>query len=312
MRKLFWCGSAAGVLALGSLFTATYYAYCEPDSVVGRCITTAANASLAVQPVTGLASMVAQASHLAMNPQETAGVAGCDEECIPEDPQPVATESVEIAVVEKPARDGEPEAAPIVIHEDDPLPPAEQSQAVPATIEIAGLPNGPDNVCPMVMPYCIDDEEQSAVKRIMPYAEDDGVKPAAATEKSEDDAFKAWTKLIEGSDQAGKDAPAEELPAPKEGLPTEQKCQEDSRIHEHYSGCPSTTCPHTGKSHPSRARTTKSGKEESSEETEHHSRLWKHLGEGRKGGNSGPNTEGVDTMEYRPSDGRLEYGSGPM
>src|SRR5215472_14397401 len=68
MRKLFWCGSAAGVLALGSLFTATYYAYCEPDSFVSRCITTAANASLAVQPVTGLASMVAQASHFAMNP----------------------------------------------------------------------------------------------------------------------------------------------------------------------------------------------------------------------------------------------------
>ncbi|HEY7427459.1 MAG TPA: hypothetical protein VH682_24710 [Gemmataceae bacterium] len=325
MRKLFWCGLAAGVLAFGSLFTATYYAYREPDSVVGHCITTAANASVAVQPVTELASMVAQASRLARNTQETAGVAGCNEECIPEDPKPIAPEPVTIAVVEKPAHDVEPEAAPIVIHEDDPLPEANEEQAVPATIEITGLPNSPDNVCPMVMPYCTDDDEQSAVKRVMPYAEDDGVKPAAAIEESEDNAFKEWMKLIEGSDQSEKDGAAEELPAPKEEpsaeeLPVpkeepsaEPKCQEDSRIHEHYSGCPSMTCPYTGKSYPSHAPSMKRGKEESSEEPALHHRVRKHPGKGCKGEDDCPHPEGVDTMEYRPSDGGLnEYGPGPM
>jgi hypothetical protein len=182
---------------------------------------------------------------------------------------------------------------------------------------MVGLPNGaevPDAVCPMVMPYCTDDEEQAAAKRVMPYAEDDGVKPATAIEESEDNAFKAWMKLIEGSDQAEKDGPAEVLPAPTEEPSTEPKCQEDSRIHEHYSGCPSMTCPYTGKSYPSHAPSTKkSGKEESSEEPALPGRIRKHSGKGRKSEDSRPHTEGVDTMEYRPSDGGLnEYGPGPL
>jgi hypothetical protein len=310
MRKLFWCCSAAGVLALGSLFAAAYYAYCEPDSAVGLCITTAANASVAVQPVSGLVSMVARASYHVINPQETA--AASNEECIPEDPKPVAAEPVEIVRVEKRGLDVEPEAPPIVIPEEDPMPQEHEEWIVPATIEISDLPNGPDSVCPMVMPYCSDGDEQAASKPVMPSTEDDDKKPATASEDSEDGEFKAWMKLFEGTDQAGKkkDGPAEELPPPTEEPSAEPKCQEDSHIHEQYPGCPCTTCPYTGKSYPSCAPAKKSGKEESSEEPVHHHRSLKRSG---KDEDIRPRTEGVDTMEYRPSDGGLnEYGRGPL
>jgi hypothetical protein len=311
MRKLFWCGSAAGVLALGSLFGAAYFAYCEPDSVIGNCIATAANTSIAMQPVTGLVTMVAQVSRHAMDSEETAGRAGSHEECIPADPQPIAPEAVAIC----PDQNKEPEAAPIVIHEDDPMPPENEGQAVPATIEIVGLPNGgdvPDNVCPMVMPYCADDE-QPAVKPVMPYAEDEAKKPVAAAEESEDKAFKEWMKLFEGSGKDGKDSTAEELPAPKEEASDESKCQEDSRIHEHYSGCPSMTCPYTGKSYPSCAPSTKPGKEESSEVPTPKTHGKKHSDKGGKSEDGIRRTEGLDTMEYRSSDGGLdEFGPGPM
>ncbi|HEY7153926.1 MAG TPA: hypothetical protein VH575_08185 [Gemmataceae bacterium] len=311
MRKLFWCCSAAGVLALGSLFTAAYYAYREPDSVVGLCITTTTNASVAVQPVSGLISMVARASHHLINPRETASVAGPNDECVPEDPKPVAAEPVEIVRVETRGWDVETEAPPIIIPEDDPMPPEHEQWIVPATIELSGLSNGADIVCPMVMPYCSDGDEQAANKPVMPYTEDDDKKPATASEDSEDSEFKEWSKFFEGADQADekKDGPAEELPSPTEEPSAEPKCQEDSHIHEHYPGCPCTTCPYTGKSYPC-TPAKKSGKEESSEEPVHHHRSLKHSG---KDEDILPHPAGVDTMEYRPSDGALnEYGRGPL
>ncbi len=296
---------AAGVLAFGCLFAAAYYACCEPASFIGRCLTTAANASVAVQPITGLATLVVQASHQAVNPQETASMSGSPEECIPEEPQPVAVEAepVEIAFADNTVGEAEPEAAPIVIHEE-----TVEELPVPSTIEISGLPACPDAVCPMVMPYCADDE-QAALKPIMPYAEDNDIKPVSATKESEDKEFKEWMKLFEESDQSGKDNSAEELPEPK--------CQEDSHIHEHYSGCPSTTCPYTGKSYPSRAPATKpgkkSGKEGDSEPTVIHHRARKHSIKGYKDKGNKSHTDGIDTMEYRPSDGNLnEYGRGPL
>jgi hypothetical protein len=313
MRKLLWCCSAAGLLAVGGMFSATYYGYCNPDSTVGRCLTTAASTSLAMQPVSSLAAMAARAGQHAVNPQETAAAVGGNEECIPEDPQPVAEKEIEILAAQEQGSDVQPEAAPIVIHDEEPLQPDEQPQ-VPATADISGLHNGPDvpdNVCPLVMPYCTDDDnEQPAVKPVMPLVQEDEQKPTA--EESEDKNFKEWMKLFEGAGKEKKSSSAEALPAPREEPRTEPKCQEDIHLHEHYSGCPHTTCPYTGKSYPSSAPAVKSGKEESSEEPPIHHRVRKHLGKD-KDKNGCPHTEGVDTMEYRPSDGGLnEYGRGPL
>jgi hypothetical protein len=311
MRKLLWCCSVAGLLALGGMFSVSYYGYCNPDSMVGHCVITAASTSIALQPVSSVVAMVARASQHAMNGQETAAAVGGNEECIPEEPQPVAPEEIDIQAVREAGNDVQPEAAPIVIHEEEPLPQEVQPQ-VPATVDIAGLSNGPDvpdNVCPLVMPYCSDDEaEQPAVKPVMPLAQDDEQKPAV--EESEDQGFKEWMKLFE--EKESKSSPAEALPAPREEPQAEPKCQEDTHLHEHYSGCPHVTCPYTGKSYPTCPPATKSGKEESSEEPAIHHRVRKHSLK-EKSKDSCPHTDGVDTMEYRPSDGGLnEYGRGPL
>ncbi len=287
-----------------------------PNSTVGRCLTTAANASIAMQPVTGLATMVVQATHHYLTPQETATVAGSTEECIPADPQPVAPEPavevVEGVVLDGPVQQVEQGPDPIVINEEEPASRVEEAEPPSSTIDLPGLPDG---ICPMVMPYCTDDEPMS--KPSMPYADSEAEKPAAGGDESDDKVFKAWMNLFEASGRESKSEPAEQLPAPTEEPSirsdepqAEPKCQEDSHLHEHYSGCPHTYCPYTGKSYPSDTAATKSGKEENSEEP---APAPKKHGKKGKDKETCPHTEGVDTMEYRPSDGGLhEYGPSPL
>jgi hypothetical protein len=108
----------------------------------------------------------------------------------------------------------------------------------------------------------------------------------------------------------------------------EPKCQEDNHMHEHYPGCPSTTCPYTGKSYPS----SKSNKKPEKSIEPLHKKVWdleeasevppempkehgKKPAPGKEceGKNTCPRTQGVDTMEYRRSDGGLnEYGREPF
>jgi hypothetical protein len=165
------------------------------------------------------------------------------------------------------------------------------------------------------MPYCTD-EDDPMPKPCMPYADGEEKKQADDSAKSEDGAFQEWMKFFKAADEEKKDAPAEELPPPTEEPQVEPKCQEDPHIHEHYSGCPHTTCPYTGRSYPSCTPATKSGQEETSEEPvqkpKKHGKKAK-PGKGCKSKDDCPRTEGVDTMEYRKSDGGLnEYGPGPL
>ena len=73
------------------------------------------------------------------------------------------------------------------------------------------------------------------------------------------------------------------------------------------------TCPYTGKTYPSCTPDTKSGKEEiSEEEPEMKPKKHRTKPHSSKGKENCPHTEGVDTMEYRSSDGGLnEFGPGP-
>lgn len=313
MRKLFWCCSAAGALALGSVSVVGYYAYRAPNSTLGRCIRTAASSSIAVQPLAELATVAAQIGDRVVDSQEAAETADAGNESIPGDPQPLEEKTVEIASAAGDIDANSP-PAPIVIPEDEPMPPDSEGGIVPATIELSAVPSGADNVCPMVMPYCSDDDQQAPAKLVMPYAEDDTSNAAMAGDDSENSEFKAWKKLFDQAEQSGKEddnAATEELPMPTEEPSAEPKCQEDNHIHEQYPGCPPTTiCPYTGKSYPTHEGEPKMGKEESSEEPIHHHRSLKRS---EKHGEVPLPTEGVDTMEYRPSDGGLnEYGRGPL
>ena len=321
MRKLIWCCSAAGVLAAGSFLSLAYYACRCPDSMVGRSMQVVAEASLAMQPLSGLASMAMHANQT--NTSEQAAV-GSDEECIPNDPQPIAPEPNKEFIVSdiqlEPANEAPAEAAPIVIAEEEPMPCDPVPQPIPAAIEIP-LMQGVANGCPIVMPYCQDDGEPPNTPPIMPHADGDDkpicVKEEKAddsSEDSEDQNFKEWMKLFEEAGKKDKSPAAEELPAPteEEESQTEPKCQEDSHLQEHYPGCPRVTCPYSGKSYPVCEPPKQAGKEESSEEPPQHGKKPRH-GKARKDKKECPCNPSVDTMEYRKSDGGLnEFGPGPL
>lgn len=305
MRKMLWCCSAAGMLVAGGLFAAIYFACRCPDSTIGRFVYTAATVTFTLHPIRGLTSLADSANHEAALSEE---MGGSVEDCIPADPQPIEPEQAADKIVAAAQEALPPEPAAIVIPEEESIPRTEVVEAPPSTIDITGFQGQEmsDRSCPMVMPYCVDDEEPMPQPR-MPYV-DAGKKQADGSEASEDEAFKAWMKLFDEGSKENKEKKAidaEELPQPKEEPKSESKCEEDLHRHEQYPGCPHVTCPYTGKTYPARAPLKKRGKEESSEEPD---------GSNRPGAKENtPRTQGVDTMEYRPSDGGLnEYGRGPL
>jgi hypothetical protein len=289
-----------------------------------------AKASVAMQPLNGLTSLVVRTSQARTSAVEASISI---EESIPEDPQPIAPEPAldageKIAQVEPAAeREIGAEADPIVINEDDPMPRAAMAPIAPATIDMPVVQGQeiPPNGCPIVMPLCQDDDEMPVMPPKMPYAEDndpkvvkvEAKKTSGSSEETEESVFKEWMKLFKDEGKENKSSAAEELPPPTEEEPqAESKCQEDSHLHEQYPGCPRTTCPYSGKNVLEKAykraweidpKLKKKGKEESSEEPPQSEKK-------KQSGKEQPlKTQGVDTMEYRPSDGGLnEYGPGPI
>lgn len=311
MRKLIWCCSAAGLVATGSFLSLVHYAYHCPNSVVGRSMQVVAQASVAIQPLSGLTSLAVRVNRANAPSHESAGAI---EECIPDDPQPIAPEPVQepegIIGQVSPVSDREMkemEAAPIVIGEEDPMPREEIEDAAPVSSDVAAMQRQeiPAKGSPVFMPYCPDDDEEPAIPPKMPRADvSDDKKTGDSRTKKEHDDFKEWMELFE-ENKEGTSTTVELLPAPKEEEPNaEPKCQEDVHRDEHYSGCPRTTCPFSPMK--------KKGSEESSEEPPHPAKKTQQNKEAKDKEES-PRTQGVDTMEYRKSDAGLdEYGPGPI
>jgi hypothetical protein len=203
-----------------------------------------------------------------------------------------------------------------IAHDDNDLP-VVQGQEIP--------PNG----CPIIMPRCHDDDELPVTPPKMPHADEKVQKPAQTDAKKTDSdigegaysLFKEWMKVFaEGKED--KSGTVEELPPPAEEEPqAEPKCQEDSHLHEHYSGCPRVTCPYSGKYEMQKQdkrtwdidpKIKKRGKEECGEESSQPGKK-PQPGKDGKSKDQPVRTQGVDTMEYRPSDGGLnEYGPSPI
>jgi hypothetical protein len=313
MRKWVWCCTAAGVLAAGGVCAVARYACC-PASALYR--------GLAVYAATlhPLARLSMAAGQCARGPvvAETAPQADLDDDDdVPPEPTPVSPEADDAAsaIVCGPA--------PIVIHEEEP-PPAEGSEALdpnewhatgvlcpPATVEQAGYtqpvqePANKGSACPMVMPYCTDEEAPLTAVPAMPHADDMPLSTFSAT------LFRYWLsglgepKEDKGGEETAEPAPADEPP----------NCQEDAHYHEHYSGCPYTgyhlpsqRCPVT----PAGAAPARRDRDECGETPapkKHKVNYPRKSGRGEEC----PKHPDVDTMEYRRSDGGLnEYGPGPF
>jgi hypothetical protein len=306
MRKLIWCGSIAGVVAASGFLSLCYYACRHPDSIVGRGMCAIADASISMQPLSGLASLV-------VKPNPAHETNGSAEECVPDDPQPVAVEKVEMRLEATIERNFEVEEE-IVIPEAEVPNKAKIAQVVDAMIDdnLRELPAANGQV---IMPPCRDGDAEPMPPPRMPLADEvvekptEAKKPTEAPEKSEDGVFAAWKKLFETGEE--KPNTAETLPYPTEEE-SEPKCEEDSHRHEQYPGCPRVTCPYTGKSYPTNPAKS-AGKEESSEEPKERPHHKPHSYKIDKDKDDFPHPMGVDTMEFRKSDAGLnEYGPGPI
>jgi hypothetical protein len=304
MRKVIWCCSAAGVLTAGTFLSLAYYACRFPGSLVGRSMQVIAEASIAMQPLYGVTSMAMRTCHANTPAHSTATPI---DECIPEDPQPVALDQRE--ELPQPKEVVEPDAAPIVINENNfdveavPFVPAPKDMADMQGLEI------PSNGAPLIMPPCREDDDAPTTPPKMPRAE--------AEQATKHTVFKAWMELFEEG-KANKPTVVEELPPPAEvGPQAEPKCQEDRHLHEQYPGCPRTTCPYAKKDGMDPyykwiwdldSKMRKKGSEENSEEPQQPGKK-----QNEKTKDESSRTKGVDTMEYRPSDAGLdEYGPGQI
>lgn len=305
MRKLIWCCSAAGLVATGGFLSLVHYAYHCPNSVVGRSMQVVAQASVAIQPLSGLTSLAVRVNRANAPAHESAGAI---EECIPDDPQPIAPEGKDEGLRISGMQDIDVvDAAPIVIGEEDPMPRPDLEEAAPASSDVAAMQRQeiPARGSPVFMPYCPDDDEEPAIPPKMPRADvSDDKKTGDSSTRKEHDDFKEWMELFE-ENKKGTSSSVELLPAPREEEPSaDPKCQEDVHRDEHYSGCPRTTCPY--------GPMKKKGGEESSEEPQHPAKKSK-PSDDCKEKEGRPRTQGVDTMEYRKSDAGLdEYGPGPI
>jgi hypothetical protein len=288
-----------------------------------------AEASVAMQPLNGLTS-------LAQRTSQATGVAAsvAIEQDIPDDPQPLAPEPREQIAQQETVNEKVWEAAPIVIHEDDPMPHEAMVPAARENLDPNAVPGQeiPPNGCPIVMPLCQDEDESPVTPPRMPFAEANDHKPVpshtkktgGSSEEAESSAFKEWMKFFKEDKGKKEDKPStvEELPPPTEEEPqSDGKCQEDSHRNEQYPGCPRVTCPYSSKDTREQyfkrvwdldPKMNKKGKEEASEEPPQPDRK-PHDHKESKDKEQPLRTKGVDTMEYRPSDGGLnEYGPGPL
>jgi hypothetical protein len=341
MRKLFWCCTAAAVVTAGGLFLAADHACRHPDSAVGRCVLTGSEVVMLLNPFAAGSTAAERVRHAwhGEGSAESEALAGSAEEDIPDDPVPVdqepagEPEPVLEGVAVGPAAVGgviemagqgpcQPPAA-IVIPEED-LEPAAAAQGEAVLPPPAASDLAPAEPFPMAMPYCADED---VTPKSMSYAYEDDKDPAAAEPRSSGHAWKFGMGLFRSDTHGKKSTPGdsedceayeplhapacEPLPAPDyEPLPA-PACEEDCP---HGKGC----SPKGGMRGACTVPAQTPGKDEAGAEPaatpkEKHTKVLHRSPKGYDRGEDCPTHPEIDTMEFRPSDGKLnEYGPGPL
>jgi hypothetical protein len=293
------CGAVVSCTAVWS----SLYACRHPDSLIGRVMKGASNASAALNPLGGFGPVLAKLDkkeEMKAHPDEV-------EENVPPDPEPL--DPVKPAVGD--LRDGEPAAAPIVIPDDD------EPQTRPVIRPVDHESFGPETECPAaavcrapaVMPSCQDEEECEVLP--MPAVEEEG------EEQEADEGcphgcithqiFRFMSRL------AHPEPAAQTTPEEKAG---EGPCRHDVRCPN--SGRPAGACPVPPQPacKPAGEEPSEDGAQEQSSCKAAQKRLErikarKVIDEWQRA--TYPISPNVDTLEMRPSDRpKYDYGPGPL
>jgi hypothetical protein len=145
MRKLLWGCVVGGSAVAAGVFSTAHFAVRHPDSLVGRFLFGASQAAAVMNPFTGVAPAPAQLGHAARSSPGS------------EEPAEVV-EPADLALAPEPTA-----AAPIVIPEDEPVPPA-PIPVLSDTLCPVQFPEAFPLGAPAVMPRC--EEESETFERI--------------------------------------------------------------------------------------------------------------------------------------------------
>jgi hypothetical protein len=297
MRKVIYGCAALVVAGAFAAYLAADHAARHPESLVGRCTVTAAQLGARINPFAMLGQAVAR---------QRSGPVACETNPAQRRPlNPLAARmprpEAEDEMPQDEAAEGVADEAPEVIRveggndEAGALPPIDQGQddgCEPDQDDAA--PEGDQTDEPVrfgtvegAEPVRADDAAPSAKVR-MPYADEEDNDPSEA--ESENPCGWLWdlfrNLLPCGSDEAGADAATSGAPAPASA--PETSCPDCHHDHCPAAGCPHDECPF---SHGPAQKPVKSKKRHSDKPADDQGKLCP------------ANPSGLDTLEYRPSDG---------
>lgn len=319
MRKVFWCCTAAAVLAAGSVYLAAKHIDRHPYEALGSIIGGAASGSCPSTP-----------SEEPLPPEPT------QVDPSPAAEAPAMTGTVVVRGEDNPTYDfaiGE-SSVPMPTCQDSAAGEEIKAKGGTATSDASSLPGSvgmaPMNPCPTIMPYCPDDSE--AGSRRMPYADEE------QCEESCESLIGIWLGIVE-HEQLSSDAempmsteePMDAAPAGEE-MPA-NNCSEDHHYHQQYPSCPYTgrcypptyvPCPSVPDPEPKKTDSDKKAGEKydsnaigdrldgTEKEKEPVREMPKMKGASEEQELPPPLTD-LDTMEFRPSDAGLQrFIPGPL
>jgi hypothetical protein len=289
-----WYGAVLALLGAAGIYLSADYVRRHPDSLVGQCVVTTCKAGRMCSPVARAGEAAVDRTFEAIREvMEQPDMAPTTARVVPGEPEPLLAEPV-------PAPEAcpqqEPAEAPrllgkVVIQPDAEEPAADKGPAAGAAEEAE---------MPPPMPPARDDGD---VPPPMPYADEQA--------RDLGHGLDFWWKLVEAEEASHQgDAAPEECEPRKPGT---GECREDPNYDQHYPGCPHMGgCPACRPGAPvvetkGKPAATDCGPEEQGAPPAAHPEMPK-CGPGAKA----TRRQGVDTTEFRPSDGKpFDFGSFP-
>jgi hypothetical protein len=300
-----WYGALVALLGAAGVYLAADYSNRYPDSLIGRCVINGCQVGTAHNPVVQLGEAGVERTFEAIKDvMDQPGMAPTTATLDP-------PEGVEVPADPEPVRKGEAVTnqggaiGTIVLQPDPEEILGEHPPAGPAA-------GAEEAEVPPPMPPAREDD----LPPKMPYATDEGRDVGAS-------ASDPWNRLLQEAARCPDVAPIEECEPTRSD---DGACREDPNYHEQYPACPHMgACPHDGCcSHPgqcpgcpglapvvedkAKLDSTHDAGEEQSTPVEKEPALPKCDRDGK----CPTRKHGIDTMEFRPSDGKpFDFGSFP-
>jgi hypothetical protein len=295
-----WYGAVLALLGAAGIYLSADYVRRHPESLVGQCVVTTCQAGKMCCPAAEVGGAAVDRTFEAIRKvMDEPDMAPTTARVAPDDPEPLLADPVpDVEACPKPEPREEPRLLGQVVIQPDAEEPATDKGPASGAAEEAEMPPP--------MPPARDDAD---VPPPMPYADDQA--------RDVGHGLDFWWKLVEAAEANHQANAAQEECEP--GKTGAGDCREDPNYDQHYPGCPHTgSCPRSGScpacrpdapviENKGKPAATEGGSEEQGALPAAHPEMPK-CGAGAKA----TRRQGLDTTEFRPSDGKpFDFGSFP-